>query len=256
MIIRDAQMAAFEEYSVRAFEDEMVAHASSFAPELSRIVGADAMREVVRVGLERGRSYGFFNRGPLRLYIELMLAFGSDFDTDPQLRWANPILAKTASHDEMLRATQLHQAMEEYLYDVGGPKNVFAAEALQRVKAIRFEAITERKDASRAIHEALSAAYPQKYAYVGEEVVSQLIQSASASAGELTLPPAVGIGTITGLMFGFGHGVLNDRLYPWVRRTLEDPLVTSALDKLQRLETKVRMYIDAMLSHGSFKSNA
>jgi hypothetical protein len=42
--------------------------------------------------------------------------------------------------------------------------------------------------------------------------------------------------------------VLDDPLYAWVRRTLDDPLATTPDAKLERLRAKVRVYVDAMLS--------
>jgi hypothetical protein len=46
--IRTEQMQAFETQALRAFEDEMVAHAKSFAPEQCKAMGDNQVRLAVR----------------------------------------------------------------------------------------------------------------------------------------------------------------------------------------------------------------
>lgn len=82
--LRAEQTERLRTAALRRFEDEMVGHCAEFSPRLFEIIGADQMRVAVRQALERARTYGLSFRGPMRLYVELMLLFGSDFDTDPQ----------------------------------------------------------------------------------------------------------------------------------------------------------------------------
>jgi len=255
MVIRTSQIATFRDHANRTFEDEIITHLVSFAPELCGVIGSSGIREAVRLGLNRAREYGFTNRGPARFYVELMFTFGSSFDTDPQLPWARVVLNNLAT-DQMLRANQLYDAMEEYLHDVAGPQNGFAFEALQRLKSVRLDSMPEQGDVARVIRQALQSTYPQKYAYVGEVAIAQLIYSAAKVARDLGLPAGRGVGVLTGLMFGFGHGILHDPLYPWVRRTLEDPLITGSQGRIERLEAKLWTYVDAMLSRFGPLSNA
>ncbi len=82
--MRPAQMAAFREAASRSFENEMVEHGKKFVPLLSEEIGEDQLRLAVRRTIERSDYYGFTLKGPIRLCVELMFLFGSDFDTDPQ----------------------------------------------------------------------------------------------------------------------------------------------------------------------------
>ena len=93
LVIREAQMEAFKEATRRTFEDEMVAHLAEFSPPLFKAIGEEQMRKAVHFGIGRADSHGFTFRGPTRLYLELMLLFGSYFDTDPQYPWAAEILS-------------------------------------------------------------------------------------------------------------------------------------------------------------------
>lgn len=84
LIIRKEQMKAFENDALRRFEDEMVVHSKEFTPRLCKVIGDEQLRVALRQTMERADTYGFTNRGPIRLYIELMFLYGNDFDTDPQ----------------------------------------------------------------------------------------------------------------------------------------------------------------------------
>ena len=92
LVIRPEQMEVFKEAALRSFESEMVAHLAEFSPPLFKAIGEEQMRKAIQFGIDRAGSYGFDFRGPVRLYLELMLLFGSHFDTDPQYPWAAAIL--------------------------------------------------------------------------------------------------------------------------------------------------------------------
>ena len=77
MRIRSEQITALENAMARRFQDEMVAHLAEFSPPLFRVIKEDQMREAVRFGIQKAGQYGFTLRGPIRLYLELMLLFGS-----------------------------------------------------------------------------------------------------------------------------------------------------------------------------------
>jgi hypothetical protein len=173
-----------------------------------------------------------------------MFSFGSSFDTDPQLPWAAAALRSAG--DQMSRAEQLYGAMQEYLHEVAGPANEYATAALRRFKELQNSQAPQQRDA-QLLARYLRASYPEKYDYVGDRAIQALVQRASAAARERALPPHA-VDFLTGMMFGFGYGVLDDPLYAWVRRTLDDPLATTPGAKLERLRAKVRVYVDAMLS--------
>jgi hypothetical protein len=109
MIIRREQMQALGQAALRAFEDEMVVHLADFSPPLFRAVKEDQLRIAIRLGIARAGEYGITFRGPIRLYLELMLLFGSHFDTDPQYPWATEILKDQAHGLQMQRAERLRK---------------------------------------------------------------------------------------------------------------------------------------------------
>ena len=119
IIIREEQMKVFEDAALRRFEDEMVVHSKEFTPRLCKVLGDKQLRVALRQAMERSGTYGFTNRGPIRLYIELMFLCGSDFDTDPQYPAVGVIL--NAPGDQMLRAEQIYAGVLDYQEKVSGP---------------------------------------------------------------------------------------------------------------------------------------
>src|SRR5262245_64449839 len=102
--IRVEQQEAFDRALFRGFEDDMVSHLRRFAPRLFELRGEPTFRALIRLGADRAGRYGFTNRGPVRLFVELMVILGCDFDTDPMLPWAARDLSESPSYDQMSRA--------------------------------------------------------------------------------------------------------------------------------------------------------
>src|SRR6187431_1511713 len=109
LTIRTAQFEALRAVPRGVFEDSMVAHLAKYAPKHCEVIGQDAVREAIRLGIDRARTYGLTNRGPVRFYLESMFMFGSDFDTDPQFSWATAILNDGRLSDQMAKADRLYE---------------------------------------------------------------------------------------------------------------------------------------------------
>ena len=250
LVIQKRQIEAFEQAALKRFEDEMVAHCRQYAARLFEIRGENCIREVVRLGMARAKQYGFTNRGPMRFYIELMFALGYDFDNDPQLPWAKAILQDSTETDQMTRADRLHAKTSEYFDRVVGPNNSIAVEALHRLKMTPInQYLTPGNHFQANLFRALYDVYPQKYRYVGESALRILYSQGVEVTRSHAIPDQPGAGLIIALMFGFGHGIATDPLYPWVGACLSDSERAPPNERLQRLYKKTMTYVDGMLKH-------
>jgi hypothetical protein len=160
LIIRDEQMNVFEEAVTAVFKSEMVRHLQQFVPRHSAVIGAAGVEQVVDRGIASARVHGFTNRGPVRLYLELMSMFGSGFATDPVLPWTVAPLTERDESSQMARAEQLHAAVLEYLEKVAGPGNQYTLSALRRLSSIDADALL---GGSGSIEERLVDAYRVMY---------------------------------------------------------------------------------------------
>jgi hypothetical protein len=93
LTIRREQMTALADLTRAAFAEQMVVHLHRFFPEACAALGEARVREAIAFGVQRAGRYDCRSERSLCKYLNLMFAFGHDFDVDPQLPWAAQILA-------------------------------------------------------------------------------------------------------------------------------------------------------------------
>lgn len=105
LVIRNAQMQAF---TIPMFLNWLEGHLRRFFPDKCEALGPRGLRELMSHGLERARSYGFTAEQDLCRYVDVMMAFGRDFDQ--QLDWATDILRDPSIRVPAMRMELLHEA--------------------------------------------------------------------------------------------------------------------------------------------------
>jgi hypothetical protein len=240
-------MEVFKDDSLRRFEDEMVAHAKEFTPRLCKTIGDEQLRIAIRQAMKRADGYGFTNRGPIRLYIETMFFYGSDFDADPQYPALRKILDDPS--DQMLRAENIYDIILDYKNTVSGPNAENLRRALKSVSAFAKNPLeTSSSDPVAHMRGQLVRLYPQKAVYIGEEALSAVVEKAKATAESYEFTTIRGELLLAILMFAFGCGCTADPLYPWISRTLQDDRIVSPKARAERLERKAVTWLDHVLS--------
>lgn len=92
LTIRKEQFAIFQKKAVEDFESQVLVHIQRFFPEQSQQVGEAGMRDLIAYGIKRAAAYEIVERADVCQYIDFMVAFGRDFDRDPELPWASSVL--------------------------------------------------------------------------------------------------------------------------------------------------------------------
>lgn len=249
LVIRSTQRQAFAPAALQAFETDMVAHLSEFSPPLFKAVGEEQMRKVVRLGIAQAGRYGLTYRGPVRLYLEIMLLLGSHFDTDPQYSWSAGILNDAARPDQMDRADRLYEEILSGLETVVGPNDAYAQKALRAIAVFAREPLPlSSDDFVPGMLERMMSVYPEKAAYVGTEGLTALIREGITQARKHHFVTVRAAALIVVLMFAFGHGCVDDPLYPWIARTLHDERLRDPVARAQRLEKKSLTWLEHVLA--------
>ena len=250
MIIRDDQFGVFNDTMVRNLEDRMVRHLQEFSPQHSDVIGEPGVRQVVRRGLARADKHRFTYRGPVRLYLELVYMFGSDFDIDPLYPWAGAILTAGDETDQMERAKRLHEKALEYSDTAAGPNFEYSKKAFQRAQSVRYEDLmVPPRDFEAGCSARLRAAHPEKFAYVGEPAIREMIGKATAEAQTYSVTSPQGVFLFVSLMFALGRGFANDPLYPWIAGTLNNDAIGDPNKRAERLYSKTMTYLDHVVAH-------
>ena len=118
--IRQKQMRALCTYGLRKYEERILEHLQDHFPGQCEALSQDRIREAIRFGVNKARSYGFESEGEIGWYIDLMFIFGREFDGDPRLPWAAEILNDDAYLVPSLKVAALQEAVEEHEHLVTG----------------------------------------------------------------------------------------------------------------------------------------
>ena len=235
MRIRVEQVNGFEREAWRRFELEMLQHCQAFSPRLAEELGEAQLLASLRAATVRAWNYGFTNRGPIRLFLELTLLCGSGFDTDPQYPFAENALRSAG--DQMARAEALHCQHNAYLRGVKGPDGAFERVALQELavfvqKPLPFGTM----DLKDGVYSVLCRLFPQKTRYGGQAGITKVIEEGARVAAMHGLFEVRQITLIVALLLIFGHACTNDPLFPWIGSTLQDESIPSAGERADVLE--------------------
>lgn len=117
--IRRTQRKALDEHQARYFENRMVQHVQMFGTDDAIFADEIALRELIRRGIARARQYSITAERDVCLFIDLMLAFGASFDTDPQFPWAAAILNDPAQNHPSVKIDALYEEALKHLPDEG-----------------------------------------------------------------------------------------------------------------------------------------
>lgn len=247
MIIVEEQLGRLQDASHESFVRAEARHLAAYDPPLADSAGREGLEAAVRLGLGAARSCGFTEGAQVRLYLQLMTSFGSYFDTDRQYAWLHPFLDASSDLAAPERSRLLYWHATRYIDCAYGQNRLHAVVALERGSRLGMEVLAEvgKEYSARALG-LLARLHPQRNEFVQSEAGHWLVAKAVGESRRLRLGGAAGAPLMMCLMFGFGHGVAEDPLYPWVQRTLSDP----GLDGERRTEellAKTQAHLAGML---------
>jgi hypothetical protein len=254
LTIRREQMEALEEAQKHQFALEMVEHLHSYSPTHAARIGDPELYQVARSGLARAEQYGLTLRGPVRLFIELMVLLGSHFDTDPQYPWAAEILNDRSTSDEMTRANVLQERAVNFYDTVLGPDYQYEHAAIRRLHAEDFEGFPEQDaTAFRAeLLRRLGGIYPEKSSYVGTASLTILLDNATQLANYYSMGTPAGVALVTALGFALDYRCDIDPQFPWIAQDLALRLAEHPI----QLMARVRGDFLGFLRYGSTHNGA
>lgn len=212
------QMDTLASAAQAGFEREMVAHARQFAPRHCAHLDDEVLMGFVRTALQRASDLDFRRRGPMRLYLELMLLFGSDFDSDPALAPVFSGLALGEGDDEMSRADEICGRASRFLDLTAGPEGEYALAAASRFAQQRPEELYLSRDYfERELMGRLQMLHPQHFAVVAPQGLRALVTRAAETARRFPVQGGAGLVLFAQFAFLLGHGFETDPQFPWLQ---------------------------------------
>lgn len=215
------QMDAFKKAALQRFEDGMMHHLRQFAARYAEAMGPVKLRQFIRDGLQRTTAYGIKERGAVRLYLELMMMFGHDFDTDPLLPWGHEVLTNPQFSDEQVKADFLFHSATDYLQQIMGPDGACFQSAIKLGLSSQLHDLPrEGPFFEERMAEYFQRLYPERVELAGAHALKMLATRSREAAG-LYLPFRDEVpGLLMSLAFSLGHGFERDPRFPWVQSIL------------------------------------
>jgi hypothetical protein len=89
--IRKAQMDVFNDYVRKTFESFSILYLKNKYPVETINMNQDEMLKFVRQGIDKAADYDILVRNDVLPFLEYMICFGNDFDTNSSYEWATDV---------------------------------------------------------------------------------------------------------------------------------------------------------------------
>ncbi len=94
LLIRKEQMEVLSAYMREQFEWRMVEHLRATFPDRTRDLPNERIRVVVRDSIRKAESYGIEYEDDIRRFIEYLVIYGLQLDTQAETQWIGDILRR------------------------------------------------------------------------------------------------------------------------------------------------------------------
>ncbi|MDD5295539.1 MAG: hypothetical protein PHU46_01395 [Rhodocyclaceae bacterium] len=226
--ISSSQMERLNQSMDDGFVRSAVPRLQASHPVLARSATPAGLEAVARLALARTRGYGLSQA--VDFYLDLMLAFGCGFDTDPQYLWLRPFLLNMegVSAFERVQLLRWHTS----LYFGRTLRGDGGAAALERFGQLDRQTLeTSGQDLRRFAPSLIEQLHPERMAYLGPEALDVLVRQAQSETLALGGEAPAAAALYLSLMFRFGHGAASDPLYPWIGDGLHGGGVENLLNR-------------------------
>lgn len=115
--MRPEQMDEFARNSERDFEDRLAAHLRECFPEECAEFEEDDLLDEIAYGMRRAEAHGFESELDVCRYVDLMFAFGAEFDTARGFESLQAVLYDESIESPTERMDRLYEAAMQHLED-------------------------------------------------------------------------------------------------------------------------------------------
>jgi hypothetical protein len=235
-----------ETNSLDLFENDMMLHLKTFVPRFAIILGDEGLRECIRFGIVRAKTYGVTNPGLLRFYIEAMFLFGGYFDADPLYPWAGRILCDSDLPNQEVRIERLYDATLEHLAINGGSGPKVALPVLRNLKrVISLELNDEQLDTD--ILSAWSSVHPARWRHLDASMQRRLVHLARLRAVEHNMATGTGTLVVGALMLTIGCGFMDDPMFHWIGKRLGRSSLVDPTQRALYLRNRTNAYLSSAI---------
>ena len=237
LTLSDVEIAGFIKYKRESFIEELLPYFKEKDAFHSAAIGDNGLRDVIRLGIERASLHGLTRKSPVKLYIHMMLYLGSYFDDDPLLPWVQDIL-KSDNFDEAQaeKANELRSGFIEYLEEISG-KNGEHLQSFMKTCQAKLDEENSQISNNDAVS-FIKSGYPQKFQHVGSDLMSRLVDHSEQFCRANDLSEGRSVLSLSCLRLVYGTRMLEDPLFPWMKKVFEADAAKTKKDELFHKVTK------------------
>lgn len=235
------QIEAIRPSVLSRFESGLLQHTERYFRNHWRALGAEPLRETIRLGIARAKIHRLVSQRDVYLYVGVMLYLGSGFDTDLQLPWARRLLEGEDIAFGPSRAESVYDEAREHMRRVYGLANEHLDAALQRGRNVFGSPLTIAPIRSEAdLLAGLAWLFPKKFDAAGPGAMHALAVHGAEAIRQRNIATTRGAVLYMGLMFMLGQGFDSDPQFPWAAAALADDVVRDPAQRVERLANQSR----------------
>ncbi|WP_275360824.1 hypothetical protein [Xenorhabdus bovienii] len=200
------QWNMLKKHSFNAYIDELVAHCNESYPYLEIKLGKDELRKALKDAVEKAKNDGFDQRGAVQFYIDMLILFGTEFQTDPQYTWIKTNLDNHSHLGQLEKTSLLYHEVTRYFNEVHGEQDKHLKTSILKFQNINIERLNVQWNTYESNVDALlKSLYPQKHQYIKQNDIKKLIQFGVEKSDQYGIKNSNCSAFLTLIMFLLGH---------------------------------------------------
>ncbi|WP_323858761.1 hypothetical protein [Xenorhabdus doucetiae] len=139
MELNEDQWNNLKRHAFNAYIDELVLHCNESYSYLEIKLGKEGLIKSLEDAVEKAKNDGFDQRGAVQLYIDMLILFGEEFQTDPQYSWIKETLDNHAHLGQLEKTTLLYHEVTRYLNEIHGEQDENLKASILKFQNINIE---------------------------------------------------------------------------------------------------------------------
>ncbi|MDC9596867.1 hypothetical protein [Xenorhabdus anantnagensis] len=242
--LNEEQWNILKKHSFNAYIDELVAHCNESYPYLDIKLGKDGLRSALKNAVGKAKNEGFDQRGAVQFYIDMLILFGTGFQTDPQYTWIKTSLDNHAHLGQLEKTSLLYHEITRYLNEVHSEKDEHLKDSIFKFQNINIERLNVQWNTYGInIDDILKHLFPQKHKYIKQDDIKKLIQLGVEKSNQYGIESANQSAFLTLIMFLLGHEFDQDIFLPHLNSKLFKQYYSDADMLIMVMEKQTKEYL-------------
>ncbi|CDL86714.1 hypothetical protein [Xenorhabdus cabanillasii] len=248
MELNEDQWNKLKKHAFNAYIDELVLHCNESYPYLEIKLGKEGLRKALEDAVEKAKNDGFDQRGAVQLYIDILILFGEEFQTDPQYSWIREILDNHAHLGQLEKTTLLYHEVTRYLNEVHGEQDENLKASILKFQNINIEHLNVQWNTYKSnVDVLLNSLFPKKYQHIKQDNIKKVIQFGIEKSSQYGIEDANHAAFLTLIMFLLGHEFDQDIFLPHLNTRLFKQYYTDIDSLIIEMEKQAKDYLKVFL---------